>query len=61
MTVRSGRPATNPSGSLRAASSAAKERGDLTWGDGERLFDRLYFLRGFENLMADIATACCLT
>ena len=25
-------------------------------GDGERLFDRLYFLRGFENLMIDIAT-----
>lgn len=25
-------------------------------GDGERLFDRLYLLRGFENLMMDIAT-----
>ena len=25
-------------------------------GGGERLFDRLYFLRGFENLMIDIAT-----
>ena len=25
-------------------------------GSGERLFDRLYFLRGFENLMIDIAT-----
>ena len=25
-------------------------------GSGERLFDRLYFLRGFENLMTDIAT-----
>jgi hypothetical protein len=33
-----------------------KKRGFLTWGDGERLFDRLYFLRGFENLMVDIAT-----
>ena len=28
----------------------------LTVGNGERLFDRLYFLRGFENLMIDIAT-----
>ena len=33
-----------------------KQRGELTRGDGERLFDRLYFLRGFENLMIDIAT-----
>jgi len=31
-------------------------KGLLTEGDGERLFDRLYFLRGFENLMIDIAT-----
>lgn len=30
---------------------------DLLIGvSGERLFDRLYFLRGFENLMVDIAT-----
>lgn len=35
---------------------AAKEAGHLTGGDGERLFDRLYFLRGFENLMMDFAT-----
>lgn len=28
----------------------------LIWGNGERLFDRLYFLRGFENLMMDFAT-----
>ena len=34
----------------------AKDAGQLTWGDGERLFDRLYFLRGFENLMFDFAT-----
>ena len=27
----------------------------LTVGSGERLFDRLYLLRGFENLMIDIA------
>jgi len=33
-----------------------KKRGFLTTGDGERLFDRLYFLRGFENLMIDFAT-----
>ena len=35
---------------------AAREAGHLTGGDGERLFDRMYFLRGFENLMVDIAT-----
>lgn len=33
-----------------------RKKGLLTVGDGERLFDRLYFLRGFENLMIDIAT-----
>ena len=33
-----------------------KRKGLLTSGDGERLFDRLYFLRGFENLMMDFAT-----
>jgi len=33
-----------------------KKKGLLTYGDGERLFDRLYFLRGFENLMIDFAT-----
>lgn len=32
-----------------------RRRGRLCWGDGERLFDRLYFLRGFDNLMRDIA------
>ncbi len=32
-----------------------KMEGLLVWGDGERLFDRLYFLRGFENLMFDFA------
>lgn len=41
---------------IREHVAAAKARGDLIWGDGERLFDRLYFLRGFDNLMADIAT-----
>jgi len=33
-----------------------KEKGLLRVGDGERLFDRLYFLRGFRNLMMDIVT-----
>jgi len=33
-----------------------KAKGLLTTGWGERLFDRLYFLRGFENLMLDLAT-----
>jgi len=33
-----------------------KRKGLLISGGGERLFDRLYFLRGFENLMMDIAT-----
>ncbi|MEM2960705.1 MAG: uroporphyrinogen decarboxylase family protein [Candidatus Bathyarchaeia archaeon] len=33
-----------------------RSKGLLTIGDGERLFDRLYFLRGFENLMIDIVT-----
>ena len=35
---------------------AAKAAGHLTGGNGERLFDRMYFLRGFENLMMDFAT-----
>lgn len=30
-----------------------RRKGLLVMGDGERLFDRLYFLRGFENLMMD--------
>jgi len=33
-----------------------KARGQLATGFGGRLFDRLYFLRGFENLMLDFAT-----
>lgn len=33
-----------------------KKKNELIWGLGERLFDRLYFLRGFENLMLDFAT-----
>lgn len=31
-----------------------RSAGLITIGDGERLFDRLYFLRGFKNLMLDI-------
>jgi hypothetical protein len=34
---------------------ARHRQGNLASGDGERLFDRLYFLRGFENLMMDFA------
>ena len=41
---------------IRRSVQATREAGGLTWGDAERLFDRLYFLRGFENLMMDIAT-----
>ncbi|NIA12947.1 MAG: hypothetical protein GWP08_02615 [Nitrospiraceae bacterium] len=33
-----------------------RAKGRVCWGDGERLFDRMYFLRGYENLMVDIAT-----
>jgi uroporphyrinogen decarboxylase len=33
-----------------------KEHGLLAEGNGENLFDKLYELRGFENLMIDIAT-----
>ena len=41
---------------IRKYIAEAKKNGALTYGDGERLFDRLYFLRGFENLMMDVAT-----
>ncbi len=40
----------------RKNTEAAREAGHLTGGNGERLFDRMYFLRGFENLMMDFAT-----
>jgi hypothetical protein len=33
-----------------------RKKGILTAGSGERLFDRMYFLRGFDNLMRDFAT-----
>jgi uroporphyrinogen decarboxylase len=38
------------------AFKGAKRMGILTAGSGERLFDRLYFLRGFDNLMSDFAS-----
>jgi len=41
---------------IRKNVEAARAAGHLTGGNGERLFDRLYFLRGFENLMMDFAT-----
>jgi len=41
---------------IRKYVADCKEQGRPVVGDGERLFDRLYFLRGFENLMIDIAT-----
>ena len=43
-------------GAIRSDVAAATTAGRLVRGDGERLFGRLYFLRGFENLMLDIAT-----
>jgi uroporphyrinogen decarboxylase len=36
-------------------SAEARAKGLLAGGNGERLFDRLYFLRGFEALMFDFA------
>lgn len=33
-----------------------RKNNKLIWGCGERLFDRLYFLRGFTDLMMDFAT-----
>ena len=40
----------------RTNTENARAAGHLTGGNGERLFDRMYFLRGFENLMMDFAT-----
>lgn len=41
---------------VRESIQRQRDAGGLVVGDGERLFDRLYFLRGFENLMMDFAT-----
>lgn len=40
---------------IRRDMEARKAKGLLTHGGAERLFDRLYFLRGFGNLMIDFA------
>lgn len=40
---------------MKIAMKFLKKKGVLCSGSGERLFDRMYFLRGFENLMIDIA------
>jgi uroporphyrinogen decarboxylase len=41
---------------IRKDMEKRKANGLLTHGSAERLFDRLYFLRGFNNLMMDFAT-----
>ncbi|MCX7028958.1 MAG: hypothetical protein NTU62_02420 [Spirochaetes bacterium] len=40
---------------IRRDMEARTAKGLLTHGDAGRLFDRLYFLRGFDNLMMDFA------
>ncbi|MGQ9515124.1 MAG: hypothetical protein ACUVTL_08790 [Thermoproteota archaeon] len=40
---------------IKAWIEERRRAGLITVGDDERLFDRLYFLRGFKNLMLDIA------
>jgi hypothetical protein len=41
--------------SMRANVEAARRAGALTWGEGgNRFFERLHFLRGFQNLMTDL-------
>jgi len=42
-------------GEIARGVKGRRGNGLLTVGDGERLFDRLYFLRGFINLMLDIS------
>lgn len=41
---------------IRISVAKRKEEGRLTQGFGSSLFDRLYYLRGFENLMIDFGT-----
>ena len=43
-------------GQVQAAMERQRAEGRLTWGGGDRFFERLHFLRGFENLMVDLAT-----
>jgi len=40
---------------IRREIQEKKNGGELTWGGAGRLFDRLYFLRGWDNLMLDFA------
>ncbi len=41
---------------IKKSTREQKKKGLLTQGSGGELFTRLYYLRGFENLMMDIAT-----
>ena len=41
---------------VRAQIEQQRANGELTRGGGDRFFERLHFLRGFENLMVDLAT-----
>jgi hypothetical protein len=34
---------------------ATRDAGELAWGGADRFFERVHFLRGFENLMMDFA------
>jgi hypothetical protein len=43
-------------GRFRRDAEEKRAKGRHTMGLGGRLFDRMYFLRGFENLMMDFAT-----
>lgn len=40
---------------IKKSKEEIRKAGFHTGGDGERMFDRLYLLRGFENLMIDFA------
>ncbi|MDP7673760.1 MAG: uroporphyrinogen decarboxylase family protein [Dehalococcoidia bacterium] len=40
---------------IRKNVETARKGGQLTTGGGDRFFERLHFLRGYENLMADFA------
>lgn len=42
---------------IRQHVEAARKDGRLTWGHGDRFFERLHFVRGYENLLMDFATA----
>ena len=40
---------------IKREAETSRNRGEIVQGNGWRLFDRMYFLRGFEQLMMDIA------